>query len=98
MKIVLNRNRCYVDKSYELHNMFSNEARQELEKLGLDDEQLYDVERNDPRLVEVVERLKEGASDELFAVRIIEIPDDVRFMVCSDRGFEWIEEIHRRWG
>ena len=61
----------------------------------------YDpIARNDPRLVEVVERLG-GAADGQCALgtrlEVIEIPDDVEWEIGEYGGTERVEEVHRVW-
>jgi len=59
----------------------------------------YNFERNDPILIEVVEELGiKEASDALFSsLRIIEIPDDIEWLVEDFDGLEHVAEKHRCW-
>lgn len=55
------------------------------------------VERNDPYLVKMVEEL-EMTKDEDNELKVIEIPDDVKWIIGSaDGSGEWVEERHRIW-
>lgn len=45
-----------------------------LQMLGIEDE--YDLERNDPKLVEVVEALGEEANGECAELEVVELPED----------------------
>lgn len=45
-----------------------------LQMLGIEDE--YDLERNDPKLVEVVETLGEEANSEFAELEVVELPED----------------------
>ena len=54
------------------------------------------IERNDPRLVEIVERY--NASGGLASLKVVEIPDDVKWEIQEYDGMEWVAEVHRRWG
>lgn len=56
-----------------------------------------DIPRSDPALVEVVEKLKDKASGRLANLVIIEIPDDVNWVLEEYDGFENIAESHRTW-
>jgi hypothetical protein len=57
-----------------------------------------DDQRTDPRLIEVIERLgSRAASGPLAKLKIIEIPDDVDFIIDDYDGLETIHERHRSW-
>lgn len=56
-----------------------------------------DIPRNDPKLVEVVERLGSKANDLCAELHVIEIPDDVEWQVEEYDGMEHIAEKHRTW-
>ena len=57
----------------------------------------YDIVRDDPVLVRVVEELGIAAGDNYAELKIIEIPDDVVWELNEYDGREWIAETHRRW-
>ncbi len=57
----------------------------------------YDYGRSDPLLIQVVETLKEKANGKYAKLKIVEIPDDVKWEICENAGMEWIAEIHRTW-
>jgi hypothetical protein len=60
---------------------------------------VYDIERTDPALVKVVEQLGDRASGCYSQLVVVEIPDDVKWMIQEyDGGIEWIAEEHRTWG
>lgn len=59
---------------------------------------VYDIERTDPALVKVVEQLGDRASDHYSQLAVVEIPDDVKWMIQEYDGNEWIAEEHRTWG
>jgi hypothetical protein len=59
---------------------------------------VYDIERTDPALVKVVEQLGDRASDIYSQLSVVEIPDDVKWMIQDYDGIEWIAEEHRTWG
>ena len=56
-----------------------------------------DIKRNDPALVEVVNELGEKADGAYSELKIVEIPDDVEWIIEEYDGKEWIAEDHRRW-
>jgi hypothetical protein len=66
-----------------------------------DDEHIfwtYDIARDDPALIQTVEELKDKAGGSYARLVIVEIPDDVKWDVCSGEfGHEWVAEKHRTW-
>lgn len=60
----------------------------------------YLVPRNDKDLIEVIEELgSKAASAEYAEIHVVEIPDDVDWVIdCNDEfGNEWVAERHRTW-
>lgn len=57
----------------------------------------YDIPRNSPELLQVVEELKEEANAKYAKLKIVEIPDDVEWGIEEYDGSEWIAEFHRTW-
>jgi hypothetical protein len=57
----------------------------------------YDFERNDPILIEVVEKLGEKANGRHANLKIVEIPDDVEWEIKEYDGIEHIAEVHKTW-
>ena len=57
----------------------------------------YDVERTDPFIVRVVERLGNAANGRYSELKVVEIPDDVSWYIHDNDGVETIHEDHRRW-
>jgi hypothetical protein len=54
--------------------------------------------RNNPLLVQVVEELgTEVASGSCSELKVVEIPDDVQWIIEEYDGNEWVSEVHRRW-
>ena len=59
--------------------------------------EFYDGEkRADPDLIAVIEKMGDAASD-CADLKIVEIPDDVEFVIEEYDGHEWIAEKHRTW-
>lgn len=57
-----------------------------------------EVERNDPRLVAMVESIgREEASGLCAKLEIVDIPDGVDWQVDDYDGVEWVAEKHRTW-
>ena len=67
------------------------------EKSGWDCHYLpYEFSRSNPLLIQVIEELGEKESGGTFAeIKIVEIPDDVDFIIWGCGGKEWITE--RTW-
>ena len=57
----------------------------------------YDIDRDDPMLVQVVEELGEAADGEYASLRIANVPDDVKWYIDDYDGIETIREEHRTW-
>lgn len=57
----------------------------------------YDIERNDPALVQAVEELGIEANSQYSSLKVVEIPDDVKWYVSEYDGWETIHEEHRTW-
>lgn len=56
------------------------------------------IPRDNPHLVEVVERLgSEVASAPLAKLRVVEIPDGVKWELSEYDGIESVEEVNRSW-
>jgi hypothetical protein len=112
MKVVINRcygGFSLSDEAKELYLKkkdlkFSKEKSQYFSLVGYEynvegNEHWYerDIERNDPVLVEVVEQLGDKANGSCAELDVIEIPDDVDYVVEEYDGKEWIAEVHRTW-
>ena len=90
MKIVVNK--CY--GSFGL----SEKAKKYLADENADLKYGYDYEsRNDPKLVECVERLGEEASDQFALLVVVEIPDNIKWGIVDYDGYETVHEEHRVW-
>ena len=53
------------------------------------------IERNDPRLVDVVEKLGKEAGTKYSNLLVVEIPDNMPYYIHEYDGFETIHEQHR---
>ena len=87
MKIAINR--CYGGFS------LSQKAQEALATLGIEDH--YELKRNDPKLIEVIEKLGPEANSRFSELKIVEIPDDVEWEIKEYDGQEWVAEKHRTW-
>ena len=57
----------------------------------------FNIKRNDPILVEIVEQLGEAADGDYAELKVVEIPDDVQWTIEEYDGAEWVAEKHRTW-
>ena len=57
----------------------------------------WDIPRTDPALIEVVEKLGENVNQRGAELKVVEIPDDVEWILQDYDGIEWIAEKHRTW-
>jgi hypothetical protein len=55
------------------------------------------IQRNDPALIQTVEELGKDVNTDYSDLVIIEIPDDVDWIVQGYDGCEWVAEKHRTW-
>lgn len=55
------------------------------------------IPRDDRMLVQVVEELAAGANGHCAALKIVEIPHDVRWKIENMHGVERVSEVHREW-
>lgn len=58
---------------------------------------IYDIRRDDPALVQVVEELGEKSSDRHASLRVAEIPEGVSWLIEEYDGLEHVAERHRTW-
>ena len=54
--------------------------------------------RTDPRVIGVVEELGKKANGQCADLKIVEVPDDVKWDIEEYDGWEHIAETHRTWG
>ena len=54
-----------------------------------------ELNRDDPDLIAIV--LAEQEAGRCQELKIIEIPDDVKWQIDDYDGFEWVAECHRVW-
>ena len=92
MKIVINK--CYggFGLSKEAEELY-------VQKKNISGPLRGDILRNDSVLVEVVETLGDKASGKYSELKVVEIPDDVKWYIgCQSQGDgEYIAEEHRTW-
>jgi hypothetical protein len=57
----------------------------------------WDLQRDDPALVQTVQELGEAANGQYAKLKVVTIPDDVEWTIEEYDGMEWIAEAHRTW-
>ena len=57
----------------------------------------HDIKRDDPFLVKVVEELGEAANQPGSQLKVVEIPDGVRWEIGDYDGCECVSEVHQSW-
>lgn len=57
----------------------------------------YSISRDDLDLIQVIEELGSDANGKYSSLKIIEIPEDVKWYIEEYDGLEWVSEIHRIW-
>ena len=90
MKIVINK--CWggfglSEQALTMYNDLTNSTA----------EYYWDIERDDPILVQVVEELGNEANGAFAELEIVDIPDGVNWHINEYDGMESIHEDHRSW-
>ena len=90
MKIVINA--CHggfdlSDEALDLYNELSGKSLR----------YCWDIERDDPHLVKVVETLGKKANGRFARLKVVDIPEDVDWKIEEYDGLEWVAEMHRTW-
>lgn len=69
------------------------------ELLNNDEDYFYygDIKRDDPDLIAVVKKLGKKVNGGCAELKIVEIPDDVEWIIDEYDGVEWVAEKHRTW-
>ena len=57
----------------------------------------WDIERTDPALIEVVEQLGDLANTRHTRLKVVEVPDVVKWYILDYDGIEEVHEEHRKW-
>jgi len=57
----------------------------------------YEINRTDNNLIQVIKELGKEANDKFAELKIVTIPDNVKWEITEGDGMECIEEIHRKW-
>jgi len=93
MKVVINKCHGGFGLSEEAENKYKELA-------GISDPNLYSriIARNDEHLIAVVELMGSGAWGKYAELKIVEVPDDIKWYIEEYDGLEWVAETHRTWG
>ena len=57
----------------------------------------WELKRDCPHLVQVVQELGTLADTPYSELKVVEIPDGVEWTICEYDGCEWVAEAHRTW-
>ncbi len=91
-RIVINT--CYggfglSDRAIEMYRQLSGNV----------DNDLYfsDINRDDPYLVQIVQKLGAAANNDYSNLKVVEVPAGVSWHISEYDGNEWVAEDHRTW-
>lgn len=82
------------DKFYQLPHNERMEYNKKYSEQTLNDR---DIARDDPALVQLVEEDAEKYSGRHATLKVVEIPDDVKWQIEEYDGYEHVAEQHRTW-
>lgn len=57
----------------------------------------YNGDRTNLKLIECVEKLGKDANGEFAELKVVDIPDDVEWVIEEYDGLEWVAEKHIVW-
>jgi len=57
----------------------------------------WDIPRDDPILLKIVEEMGEDSYGKWSELKIIEIPNDIEWEIEEYDGKEWVSEKHQTW-
>lgn len=57
----------------------------------------WELKRDDPHLVQVVQELGKAANTCYSELKVVEVPLDVEWTIHEYDGCEWVAEAHRTW-
>jgi hypothetical protein len=90
-----------INNTYGGFSMSDEAIAEYCEQRGIEDTAnfyYYDLHRDDQTLVGMVENLgSEFVSGGRSELKVVEVPDDVEWVICDYDGMEWVAEKHRTW-
>lgn len=92
MKIVINTSYGGFGLSKKALTEYATRKGQEESDISV-----YDIARDDPDLVQIVEDMGPYSFGSYSALKVVEIPDDVSWIIENYDRKEWISEVHRTW-
>ena len=90
MKIVINQCHGGFGLSDEAKELYIKES-------GITPAGDWDIARDDPTLVRIVEEMGFNSSARYSDLKVVEVPDGVRWFIQEYDGMEWVAEAHRTW-
>lgn len=58
-----------------------------------------EIERSDPQLLQVIDELGANVcSSDLAELKVVDVPDDIKWYIDEYDGKEWVAEEHETWG
>lgn len=93
----------YLKKTFPNGNITTESDEYGFSRYLVDGEEVYEFEvsdynnRENPILIKVIETLGEKANGSHSKIKIVEIPDDVKYEITDYDGKETIEEVHSVW-
>ena len=57
----------------------------------------WEIQRDDPHLVQTIQELGEAANNRYSELKVVEVPDGVEWTIHEYDGREWVAEAHRTW-
>lgn len=57
----------------------------------------HEISRDDPYLIQLIEDMGDEVDTRFSKLKIVEIPDDVKWHIGEFGGIEWVAENHRTW-
>ena len=90
MKVVIN-------KSYGGFDLSDAALKRYNELDGYDHKKTRNIARDDVYLIQVVEELGDKSWGHYAELKIVEVPDEVDWVIEEYDGREWVAEVHRTW-
>jgi hypothetical protein len=87
-------NRCYGGFSL---SQAAKELLAQRKNISMEKFNIFDIKRYDKDLVAVVRELGAEANSEHSDLKIVEIPEDVKWYIDEYDGIEVVHEFHRSW-